>query len=284
MNDPRPFNISIFVVEGIPDGLRHVEKSNWVGLGIICPRGRFPKVKEREEFSRTGVYILAGHDDEDETPKLYVGEGHVRKRLAEHYIKKDFWQQAIVFTTRGNPLEKAEVQYLEARLIEIAEANKRYKLDNDKTPQKPDLTEVHQAKVEGYLAEMLSLLPVIGIQAFEKVGATTSHPRIYQCSGKDWNASGYETNYGFSVRKGSSARMTVLPSMPPSIELLRQELIDNGVLVDQTSSLSFSRDHQFNSPSQAAALVAGCAANGREAWKDKKGITLKEHQQREVNT
>ena len=37
------------------DGLRLVEKSNWVGLGIICPRGRYPEVKRREEFAGSNV-------------------------------------------------------------------------------------------------------------------------------------------------------------------------------------------------------------------------------------
>jgi len=49
MNNPRPFKIDIFVAEGMPDGLRLVEKSNWVGLGIIWPRGRYAKVKKSPE-------------------------------------------------------------------------------------------------------------------------------------------------------------------------------------------------------------------------------------------
>ena len=82
MANPRPFNIRIFVAEGLPDGLRLVEKSNWVGLGVICPRGRYPAVKKRSEFSGSGVYILWGRDDEVELPVLYIGEAEtVRTRL-----------------------------------------------------------------------------------------------------------------------------------------------------------------------------------------------------------
>lgn len=71
MSNPRPFNIRILVAEGMPDGLRLVEKSNWVGLGIICPRGRYPEVKKRAEFSGSGVYILVGSEGEGEYPMLY---------------------------------------------------------------------------------------------------------------------------------------------------------------------------------------------------------------------
>ena len=37
MTNQRPFKIEIFVAEGLPDGLRLVKKSNWIGQGIVCP-------------------------------------------------------------------------------------------------------------------------------------------------------------------------------------------------------------------------------------------------------
>ena len=39
MSSRRPFKIEIFVAEGLPDGLRLVKKSNWIGQGIVCARG-----------------------------------------------------------------------------------------------------------------------------------------------------------------------------------------------------------------------------------------------------
>lgn len=176
----RPFNIRIFMVEGLPDGLRHVEKSNWVGLGIVCPRNRYPHVKKRAEFEASGVYILVGGAGDDDRPTLYIGEAdRVRDRLDGHHAKKDFWQQAIVFTTKGDPLNKAEVQYLEARLVEKARAAKRCKLDNGNFPQRPGLSESDEAEIEGYLEEMLPLLPVLGIHAFEQLRTPSPDLRIY---------------------------------------------------------------------------------------------------------
>ena len=61
------------MAEGLPEGLRLVEKSNWIGQSIVCPRGRYSKAKSRDEFSRSGVYMLVGQDG-DPLPKLYVGE------------------------------------------------------------------------------------------------------------------------------------------------------------------------------------------------------------------
>lgn len=286
MTTPRPFNIRIFVAEGLPDGLRFVEKSNWVGLGIICPRGRYPLLKKRDEFSGSGVYILVGREGDDDRPMIYVGEAEtVRARLDSHHAKKDYWQQAIVFTTKGDPLNKAEVQFLGARLVELARANKRCKLDNANSPQRPGLSEPDQAQIEGYLDEMLSLLPVLGIDAFDSAKAVSAGRRIYHWKGTGWNAIGYPTSSGFAVKKGSIARLKHVPSMPkhlPSDFNRRTQLIADGVLEKSGDSYIFTVDHVFSSPSQAAAVCAARSANGRTAWKDASGTTLKEHQEREA--
>ena len=45
---PRPFSIKIFLPEGVPDGIRIVEKSNWTGQAIYFPRSRSKDVKARD--------------------------------------------------------------------------------------------------------------------------------------------------------------------------------------------------------------------------------------------
>lgn len=286
MSEPRPFKIQIFVAEGVPDGLRYVEKSNWIGQGIVCPRGRWPHVKRRSDFDKSGVYVLVGRDGEDDRPTLYIGEGEtVRGRLDSHHAKKDFWSQAIVFTTKGDPLNKAQVQYLEARLVSIAAKNKRCKLDNANVPNRPGLSDADEAEIEGYLAEMLSLLPVLGVEAFELASAVRNGRRMYHWQGSGCEATGYETNNGFAVRAGSTARGTTTPSMEvhvPSDYRKRDALIQDGVLEPAGDGLRFTVDHVFSSPSQAAAVLAGRSSNGRVEWKDSEGVTLKQHQEREA--
>ena len=286
MTNPRPFNIRIFVAEGMPDGLRLVEKSNWVGLGIICPRGRYSEVKKRKEFSSSGVYILVGQEGEAERPTLYIGEAEtVRNRLDSHYAKKDFWQEAIIFTTKGDPLNKAEVQYLEARLVERAQKLKRCQLDNANNPQRPGLSEADEAEVTGYLDEMLSLLPVLGIDAFEQANAAMPGQCLYQLKGDGWDAKGYETNSGFVAQEGSLARGTTVPSMKEhclGFFNKREQLIEDGILTTCADGLKFSISHEFTSPSQAATVIMGRSSNGRTDWKDADGVSLKEHQEREA--
>lgn len=288
MTKPRPFNIRIYVAEGLPEGLRFVEKSNWVGLGIVCPRGRYPEVKKRDEFVKSGVYLLVGQEGDDDRPKLYIGEADsVRDRLDNHHAKKDFWQQAIIFTTRGDPLNKAEVQYLEARLVELATTAKRCRLDNGNVPKRPGLSEADEAQIAGYLDEMLSLLPVLGIHVFAAAQVCGTADRLYYWSGSGWNATGSVTSTGFMVKTGSEARGTTVPSMEkhvPSDFRKRQQLISDGILVAEGDGYRFAIDYEFSSPSQAAAVCAGRSANGRVEWKDAKGITLKEHQEKEAQS
>lgn len=284
MTNPRPFTIRVFVAEGVPDGLRFVEKSNWIGQGIVCPRGRWPHVKKRAEFTSSGVYILVGRDDENDRPIVYVGEAEtVRARLDAHHANKDFWSDAIVFTTKGDPLNKAEVQYLEARLVELAMKHKRCTVDNGNAPNRPGLSEADEAEVAGYLDELLSLLPLLGVNAFEPPAAMRSGPRSYRYSGQSWDAAGYETSSGFAVNAGSIARQHTVPSLAAGPIACRRQLLELGVLHQADNGYRFAQDHEFSSPTMAAEVVSGRPTNGRDAWKDSKGVSLKEHQQSEAS-
>ncbi|MDP3228748.1 MAG: hypothetical protein Q8N13_12320 [Acidovorax sp.] len=55
-----PFSLRIFVADGDPDGLRIVDKSNWIGKALVFPRALLPHVKGRPELAQTGVYLLLG--------------------------------------------------------------------------------------------------------------------------------------------------------------------------------------------------------------------------------
>jgi uncharacterized protein DUF4357 len=311
---PSAFTIKILVPEGIPDGLRIIEKSNWIGLCVICPRARYSHVKSREEFSRSGVYILVGYSGDDDRPTLYIGEGEtIRPRLDSHHEHKDFWQQAIIFTTKGDALNKAQVRYLEAALVELADRNRRCQLDNANAPSQPGLSEADEAEIAGYLDEMLSLMPIIGIDAFDRVphvhsadhaapaespdipAAAVSKPpaidadqperRIYYLSAKDCRACGFETNTGFAVCKGSLARGKAVNSLEnhnPGSFKKRKQLIEEGVLVMDNDSYRFTIDYVFRNPSLAGDVCAGAAVNAPKDWRDVDEVSLKEHQAQEA--
>jgi hypothetical protein len=284
-----PFSLRIFVADGDPDGLRIVDKSNWIGKALMFPRALLPQVKARPELAQTGVYLLLGPRPDAEGDMLYVGEGDpIRPRLESHYAQKDFWTRAIGFTTTtAGQLNKAHVQFLESRLIALARAAKRMPLDNANHPAEPSLSEADRADMEVFLGHMLGVLPVLGVHAFEqapKSPAAKAGP-VLTCKGKGVQATGYEASQGFVVREGSQAVAESVPSMAQHVRGmfdLRQELISNGVLAMQGGLYQFSQDYSFSSPSTAAAVVLGRSANGRVEWKAADGRTLKEIQEAEA--
>ena len=288
MSVSKPFSLRIFVADGDPDGLRLVERSNWVGKAVMFPRALLPKVKQRDELGQTGVYLLLGPREDGEGEMLYIGEGDpVRPRLESHYAQKDFWNRAVCFVAGPGQLNKAHVQFLEAQLIRLAKAAKRLPLDNANHPAEPSLSEADRAYLDVFLENMLGMLPVLGIHAFEQAATVVaaSALSLLTCKGKGVSATGYEASQGFVVKAGSQAVGESVPSMQQYVRSmydLRQELIKNGVLQPEGTQLHFSQDYVFSAPSTAAAVVLGRSANGRVEWKDAKGRTLKELQALEV--
>jgi hypothetical protein len=111
-NMRRRATVRIFLADGSPEGLRLVEKSNWTGHALVCPRARFAEIKSRRQFNRPGVYALLGPPSSAELPLVYVGEGDpVRPRLEKHHREKDFWTPVVMFTSSAENLNQAHIQY-----------------------------------------------------------------------------------------------------------------------------------------------------------------------------
>ncbi len=220
---------------------------------------------------------------------LYVGEGDpIRPRLESHYAQKDFWNRAVSFVAAPGQLNKAHVQFLEAHLIRLAKVAKRMPLDNANQPNEPTLSEADRADMQVFLENMLGMLPVLGVHAFEQgFQASAAMAPILQCKGKGISATGYEATQGFVVKADSKAVLDTVPSMQQHVRGmydLRLELIANGVMVADPSGYRFAQDYVFSSPSTAAAVVLGRSANGRVEWRDAKGRTLKELQALEAKS
>lgn len=287
MSTNTPFSLRIFVADGDPDGLRLVERSNWIGKAVIFPRALYPKVRVRDEFQQTGVYLLIGPRESGDGDQIYIGEGDpVRPRLEQHYAKKDFWTKAVFFVAGQGQLNKAHVQYLEAQLIKRATAAKRVPLENGNTPTEPTLSEADRADMDVFLDNILGMLPVLGVNAFEQSSqkGETGSP-LLKCQGKGIIATGRDTAQGFVVRAGSHALREVTPSMKEwasSTCDLRNQLVANGVLAEEKEHYLFTQDYTFSSPSLAAMVVLGRSANGRTEWKDSNGKTLKALQEAEA--
>lgn len=283
---PRPTSIRIFLAEGVSDGLRIVEKSNWTGRAVVAGRAQSKQALVRDELSQPGVYVLTGSSD-DGSPQLYIGEADVlRERLRQHVGgNKEFWTRFVAFSSSNEGLNKAHVRYLESRLIELARGANQWVVENATAPSPPPLSEPDRADAEWFLQEMLVIFPLLGIDAFESAASqagTTGNrqefPELF-LKQRGSEARGREVGDGFVVYAGSRARMSEVASIPDFLSDLRRQLIERGVLKLNSGVLVFTQDFRFNSPSSAAAVVVGGSANGRGAWRDASGKKLKELQE-----
>ncbi|MGP9551244.1 MULTISPECIES: GIY-YIG nuclease family protein [unclassified Halomonas] len=280
---PRPTSIRIFLADGTPEGLRIVEKSNWTGRAVVANRSQLERALARSEMAQPGVYVLTGQT-EDGAAKLYVGEADaLGDRIKQHVSGKEFWTRVVAFTSTNEGLNKANVRYLEASLLALAKTANQWALDNGTFPAPPPLSEADRADAEWFLAEMLVIFPLLGIDAFEAASSQAAGssseqeepPLTLYLNERGAEGTGREVADGFVVLKGSLARAEETVSIHDYMREQRQLLQERGVLSPLDGKMVFTQDFRFSSPSTAAGVLVGGSANGRLAWKDANGKTLK---------
>jgi hypothetical protein len=274
----KPTSIRIFLVDGTADGIRIVDKSNWTGRAVVASRAQLADALKRNEMARPGIYVLVG-PGAGGLSRIYIGEADVlRDRLKQHAKQKDFWTRFVAFTSTDENLNKAHVRYLESRLVALANAANQWEIENHAVPAERPLSEADRADAEWFLGEMLVIYPILGVDAFEsaaeeRTGTGVGEVLILTQSGAE--GKGRETKDGFVVLAGSRARASETKSIHNFLHELRKQLLGKGVLVPDSDHLLFTQDFRFTSPSTAAGVLTGRAANGRLAWKTAEGKTLK---------
>lgn len=284
--------IRIYLADGSPTGIRHAELVNWTGQAVVCPRARISELADWKEAQRPGVYFLFGEGESDSRPMGYVGEAeNVLLRLQSHMKGKDFWTQAVFFTSKDENLTKAHVKYLEARLVLLATEANRVRLENSTAPQLPSLPRADRDSMEDFLEPLRVLLGTLGFPVLQGLPSRAeSHSSKFPAARKSLinqrlrfapakrviDAEGAVTDEGFVVYQGAIGDAELRAHLGPGWRAYREELIADGSVVVDGKVIRFTRDVLFTSPSAAAAVVAGGQYNGREAWKDEDGTTLKE--------
>lgn len=119
---PRGKNINLFLMDGDASGRIKCTLANWTGVAYKIPRTGIEKCKNREDLKWSGVYFLFGVSDDTGENIAYIGQAGIRKngegilyRLMEHKRNpdKDYWTEAVVFTTSNNSFGPTEISYLE---------------------------------------------------------------------------------------------------------------------------------------------------------------------------
>lgn len=276
-----PYVIKILVASGDPDGVRVVEKTNWTGLGVMFPRGDLGEAK-KPGLDRPGVYLLMGDDQEgDGDQALYIGQGeNVGDRLSYHQgdDSKEFWTDTVAFVSASRSLNRAHITYLESKLISLAHAAKRARMVNRAKPSVPSLTPADTAEADGFLAELLGILPALGIDLFTIAEQVQEAEIRYQLEQRGAKGTGVERSDGFLVLAGSLARIEPTESFDMGARRLRKRLVESGQIEERDGSYVFLEDVLFRSPSAAAGALVAASINGRAEWRDSSGTSLKENQ------
>ena len=271
--------LQLFFIYGRPDGMVTAELFNWSGHVLKTPRTQISDALRRKEAGYTGVYLLFG--EKDGKPHAYIGEAeNVGDRIRNHDIKKDWWTSAILLISAANKLNKAQVRYLEARLIGLAKSINKVTLDNGTTPPPGGLTEAAEADMETFLDNVLMVLPALGVDSFVKgvrpelsrVGDNEpkSSAPLFELLVKRNNihATARLINGEFVVQAGSvTAKSWNSQETDTPYARLHADLVKRGILQEQDAHRVFAENYAFTSTRAAASVVNGHPTSGPTAWK-----------------
>ena len=150
------------------------------------------------------------------------------------------------------------------------------RLSNGTDPGFSRLPESDRADMAFFVEQIRIVLPILGFdlfrpsggQALASAGAPIESP-IFEFSAAGAQATAREAGASFVVLAGSTARKDGTSSFPESYQLLRDQLVTDGKLVESgmPAHWRFAEDVAFTSPSTASSIVAARSQNGPSFWK-----------------
>lgn len=291
-------NIQLFLMDGDAGGRIKCTLANWTGIAFKIPRTELEKCKARDDLKQSGVYFLFGTSDETGKGVVYIGQAGARKngegilnRLQEHKRnpEKDYWTEAIAFTTSNNSLGATEISYLENRFCNMAKEAKRYDVKNENDPTSGNITEEKESEMEEFIDYAKVIMGTLGHKVFEPVNSSIVKISSAQVDDTEQKnvalhlertikntgkivADGVQTTEGFVVLQGSHISPIDDDTIPVVIKERRKKAqLEKGVLQE---------DILFTSPSYAAMFVIGKSANGLTSWRTADGRDLKSFEAR----
>lgn len=287
-------SINLFLMDGTARGRIKCTLANWTGVAYKIPRTELDKCKERDDLKQSGVYFLFGTSEQTGENVVYIGQAGVRKngegvlfRLQEHKRNpdKDYWTEAVVFTTSNNSFGPTEISYLENRFCNLSTNAKRYIVKNGNDPTSGHITEEKESELEEFIDYAKIVMGTLGHRVFEPLlqsdtipftseSADLQEEQVFFIKRSGTDAKSKLTNEGMVVLTGSIIRKGIVPSCPDYTKAAREENKGN---IDERSVLL--KDILFKTPSGASSFVLGAPTNGNFEWKTKDGKPLKEVEQ-----
>ena len=288
-----------------PRGLRHLSIEGQSVQALHIPRRLLKRALDEwgSLLSGVGVYYLVRQNDEDERPRVYIGQTQdFEQRFKAHNVKKEFWTHALVVLDRQ--FDTVKVMYLEWLSEATAREADRYVLENSAVPSKPKLGRPMESELRKTFATVETLLTILGAPLFEPYSVARKDPPLpqpsadgapappartpvappaelpaasvlYVCDGRGARASARYGADGLTVLAGSVLSEDVTRS---GVQLRadedRQALIQSSDLVAKGGRLVLANDYTFKAPSRASNFVMGSSTNGWKEWKQSDGTPL----------
>lgn len=197
---------------------------------------------------------------------------------------KDYWTEAVVFTTSNNSFGPTEISYLENKFCNLAIEANRYTVKNGNDPSPGHITEEKESVFEEFVDYAKLIMGTLGHKIFVPLNKTAPvtedttdtaseeielfFTRTIKKLSFTVEASAKQTAEGFVVLKGSK----IAPSSgtDDTISSGNRKKREECKIIDNI----LQEDVLFSSPSSAAEFVTGKSCNGWVSWKTKDGKTL----------
>lgn len=267
--------VTLFMMDGNLNGRIKCTTQNRIVEVIKIPRSFMSQAKDLC-FEKTGIYLLIGTSEENESYKLcvYVGQAvNGFRRLTQHQkdLNKAYWRDALFITTLNDTLGPTDISYLENYFFnKLNEANV-VELKNGNEPCPGKTTQEQKCVLEEYAENAIELIQVMGFQLFESYDKEEfGTAKIYHLKNQNENAQlKVSKDNKFVLLKGTVIRSTIKDYAPKKIASNREKYKDqidaNNRLID---------DIPFESPSEAGMFVLGQNLNGWSEWIDDDGKPL----------
>lgn len=120
---------------------------------VSATKDDLPRIKLIDESQKPGIYILLGDN------KCYVGQASnsILSRLQQHSINKNWWNKIIFFGREDDRLSKAQLDFLEHRIIEKMSAT-NISLDNNTQGNKSYIDKLSESSAVSLLNKVEKVL------------------------------------------------------------------------------------------------------------------------------
>jgi hypothetical protein len=273
--------ITLFLIDGLPKGVREISIDQWNGRAICGPRNKVADILSFPELNSPCVYFLIGYPEEGEFLNVYVGEADpFTQRVKDHLRTKDWWQHVVVFFGSNQNPNKTGIQYLESKCLQELKKAVKCEIKNGNSPTLPSIPKEDVPGLESFYENITLVMPLLGFDIFglKPISAKNESDQYIFCTGKGVGAKAVLLDDGkVLVLKDSSAIKENVPSFEKhNYKKLKDELLKIGRLQERKGSLYFTDDYIFDSLSAAAAVVLARSAQGPREWVYKNGVSVKD--------